>query len=72
MGGFNRDIGVGIAIALDGKVMQELRQPLNRRRVIKLTAPSLIAFFFYRISRLARPHPGHALVAISNQQVCSH
>jgi hypothetical protein len=34
MGGFNRDIGVGIAIALDGKVMQELRQPLNRRRVI--------------------------------------
>jgi hypothetical protein len=27
MGGFNRDIGVGIAIALDGKIMQKLRQP---------------------------------------------
>jgi hypothetical protein len=44
MGGFNRDIGVGIAIALDGKFMQELRQPLNRRRVIKLAVLCLLQF----------------------------
>jgi hypothetical protein len=30
------------------------------------------SFFYSRISRLAPPHPGHALVAISNQQVCSN
>jgi hypothetical protein len=45
MGRFNRDIGVGIAIALDGKIMQKLRQPLNKRRVIKLYG-SLLNFFF--------------------------
>jgi hypothetical protein len=32
MGGFNRDIGVGIAIALDGKIIQKLRQPLNAKQ----------------------------------------
>jgi hypothetical protein len=47
MGGFNRDIGVGIAIALDGKIMQKLRQPLNRRRVIKLTALCLLQFSLF-------------------------
>jgi hypothetical protein len=47
MGRFNRDIGVGIAIALDGKIMQKLRQPLNKRRVIKLTALCLNYFFLW-------------------------
>jgi hypothetical protein len=53
MGGFNRDIGVGIAIALDGKIMQKLRQPLNRRRVIKLAVLCLLHFFSlgFRASR---------------------
>jgi hypothetical protein len=32
----------------------------------------LIAFFYSRISRLVPPHPGHILVAISNQQVYSN
>jgi hypothetical protein len=35
-----------------------------------LAVPSAYCFFYSRISRLARPHPGHVLVAISNQQVC--
>jgi hypothetical protein len=54
MGRFNRDIGVRIAIALDGKIMQKLRQPLNKRRVIKLTVLCL-HYFFSGISRLAGP-----------------
>jgi hypothetical protein len=29
---------------------------------------SACCFFYSRISRLARPHPGHVLVAISNKQ----
>jgi hypothetical protein len=52
MGGFNRDIGVGIAIALDGKIMQKLRlrrQPLNRRRVIKPTALCLLQFSLWAL-----------------------
>jgi hypothetical protein len=35
---------------------------------IEKSVLSLLHFFFYGISRLAPPHPGHALVAISNQQ----
>jgi hypothetical protein len=41
----------------------------------KALAAASTDFFAGRgISRLARPHPGHVLVAISNQQkiVCSH
>jgi hypothetical protein len=72
MTGSNRDIGVGIAMLYDGKFMEKLRQPLNNRRVTKLAVHIDYCFFFTAISRLARPHPGRVLVAISNQQVCSH
>jgi hypothetical protein len=42
-------------------------------KVAWIERPSQWLFDFYsRISRLAPPHPGHVLVAISNQKVCSN
>jgi hypothetical protein len=74
MGGCNIDIDRrhSIAIACPFVSRVAIGSCRYEKAGYKASGSLIIASFFYRISRLAPPHPGHVLVTISNQQVCSH
>ena len=50
-------------------VRLDLKGPRDKVAWIEKRPSQCLFFFYSAISRLARPHPGHVLVAISNQQV---